>query len=181
MARKQNKKPLLAETVPVPLPSPFIVQVDTREQQPFAFLGLVADVREGSRPLDVRTHVAALPSGDYSVLGHETDVAVERKSLQDLYATLSQGRERFERELERLSSAMFYACVVVEAEWSEILNHPPEFCELLPKSVFRSVLAWQQRYANVHWLMMPNRDLAEAVTYRVLERYWRDHVKEVEG
>lgn len=188
MARKPKKNPLIEDRVwedlivrepPPPLPSPFIVQVDSREQSPYAFLGLLSDVREGSRVLDVRTHVAALASGDYSILGHGDRIAVERKSCNDLYGTLGQQRERFVRELERLA-LMRYAAVVVEAEWSEILTHPPRHSKLEPKTVFRSVIAWQQRYPSVHWLLCPDRDFAEAMTYRVLERYWRDHVREVQ-
>jgi DNA excision repair protein ERCC-4 len=159
---------------PEPLPTPFTILIDTREQLPWAFDGLTADYRDNYRPLDVRTRSGTLLSGDYSVEGLESHVAVERKSLADLFSTIGQGRDRFERELERLQR-LEYAAVVVEADWATVLNSPPPHTTLSPKIVFRSVVAWQQRHYRVHWWLMPGRRLAEVTTFRILERFWREH------
>ena len=59
--------------------------IDTREQLPYAF---------GSRPV-VRQ---ALPAGDYSVVGFELAVAVERKTLEDFVHSVIRDRERFKKE-----------------------------------------------------------------------------------
>lgn len=158
------------------LDCPFVVVVDTREQASFSFADLRSDAREGSRPLNVPTVVGTLRSGDYSIRGLEDAVAVERKSMQDLYSTLGQGRERFVRELERLA-VMEFAAVVVEADWSAMLSTPPPHSSLNPKTVFRSVLAWQQRYPRVHWWPCPNRRFAEITTFRILERFWKERQK----
>ena len=99
-------------------------------------------------------------------------VAVERKSLADLFGTIGQGRDRFERELERLNQ-MDFAAVVVEAQWSEVFDDPPRHSRLCPKTVFRSVNAWEQRYPRVHWSFLPGRDFAEVKAFRVLERFYR--------
>jgi ERCC4-type nuclease len=45
------------------------------------------------------------------VQGFADQIAVERKSLADLFGTLGQGRERFERELVRLSAHQYAAVV----------------------------------------------------------------------
>jgi hypothetical protein len=66
---------------------------------------------------------------------------------------------------------MTFAAVVVEADWEKILKHPPDFSRLNPKTIFRSVIAWQQRYPRVHWWMGPDRRFAEIVTLRILERF----------
>jgi DNA excision repair protein ERCC-4 len=134
---------------------------------------MTADERDGGGPLIVSTVRATLASGDYSLDGYADRVAVERKSLADLYGTLGGGRERFERELRRLNE-MDYAAVVIEADWSTIINHPPRRSRLTPKSVFRSVVAWQQRWPYVHWWAMPGRDYAEQAAFRILERFWRN-------
>lgn len=155
---------------------PFTVVIDTREQTQFAFTGLRSDVRDGSRPLSVPVQAGTLAQGDYSILGMEKWVAVERKSLADLFGTIGRHRGRFERELARLQTLMA-AAVVVEADWTAILLDPPQFSELSPKTVFRSVVAWQQRFPAVHWWMMPNRRVAEITTFRILERFWKDHMK----
>lgn len=152
---------------------PGVVLIDTREQLPYAFDAIRADKREGGGVLAVPTRVEGLPSGDYSLEGFADRVAVERKSLADLFGTLGKGRERFERELERLS-AFDFAAVVVEAEWTQIVNDPPARSRLSPKTVFRSVVAWQQRYPRVHWWTVPGRDMGEVVAFRVLERFHRE-------
>ena len=56
------------------------VVVDTREQRPYRYPGSLR---------------GTLPSGDYSLLGLESLVAVERKEKADAYASLGRGRARF--------------------------------------------------------------------------------------
>jgi DNA excision repair protein ERCC-4 len=150
---------------------PFNVIVDSREQSPFSFRGFRSDAKDKHRPIVVRTAVAALKSGDYSIEGFESRIAVERKSLVDLYGTLGGGRERFERELQRLNE-MEFAAVVIEAGWSSILGSPPPQSKLSPKTVFRSVIAWQQRFPGIHWWALDTRHLAEHCCFRILERFW---------
>ncbi len=156
------------------------VVVDNREQRPFDFLGLRCDQADGGGPLTIPTVRGTLASGDYSLQGFETRVAVERKSLADLYSTLGQGRDRFERELERLA-AMEFAAVVIEATWPELCADPPPHTELPPKIVFRSILAWSVRYPRIHWFPAGPRRLAEVTTFRLLERFLKEHLHEGRG
>jgi len=88
-----------------------VIAIDTREQEPYGF--------DPSRVATVRR---ALPAGDYSLAGRETDVAIERKTLEDFVSTALHARERFARELRRLASYDF-ACVVVEASMEDVLLH----------------------------------------------------------
>jgi ERCC4-type nuclease len=163
------------------LVAPFTLVIDSREQTPYAFAGLRSDADAGRRPLLVRTVTRGLEAGDYSLEGFERLVAVERKSLSDLFATLGQARARFVRELRRLQALYEFAAVVVEAGWEDILVRPPPRSRLRPKTVFRSVVAWQQRYPRVHWWMCPSREFAEVVTFRMLERFWRDRTAKDRG
>jgi ERCC4-type nuclease len=105
-----------------------VIAVDTREQEPYGF--------DPSRVTTVRR---ALPAGDYSLAGRESDVAVERKSLEDFVATAIQARERFARELRRLATYDF-ACVVVEASLDDVLRHRYR-SGADPRSVFGAVLS----------------------------------------
>ncbi len=150
---------------------PVAVLIDTREQLSYTFAGFHADKKEGGHPLLVETRRVTLKEGDYSLDGYAGRIAVERKSLADFFNTLGQGRERFEAELARLSRLQF-AAVVVEAEWSTILYEPPQHSQLNPKTVSRSVIAWQQRHPTVHWWMVPDRRHGEAWTFRILKRFW---------
>lgn len=65
---------------------------DTREQNSLSFHGFRG----------VKTVRSGLKTGDYSIEGYEDRITFERKSVQDLVGTLCQGRERFERELDRM-------------------------------------------------------------------------------
>jgi len=82
---------------------------DTREIEPYSF-----------DPERVKAVRRALPAGDYSLQGFETEVAVERKTLDDLVTTVIRSRDRFRRELKRLRDYEA-ACIVVEAELAEVV------------------------------------------------------------
>jgi len=155
-----------------PIVSPFVVLTDGQEKQPYRFDGLRTTSRLCHRPIVVRWEWAHLKTGDYTIKGCEHLVTIERKSLDDLYNTLGQHRDRFEREHQRMAG-MDFAAVVIEAPWYRILQHPPERSKLRPKSVYGTGLAWMQRY-GVPWLAMEDRRLAEVTTFRLLERYWSD-------
>lgn len=155
---------------------PVDILVDSNENLPFSFLNMVGDSREGNRPFITRPRWVSLETGDYSLDGFTSEIAIERKSLPDFFGTLSpatdkgQRRDRFVRELERLNCIPF-ATVVVEAEISRIYNGPPEVSSFSPKSAMRSVLAWRARYPNVHWDFLPGRRFAEQWTFRLFLRF----------
>jgi ERCC4-type nuclease len=157
---------------PARIPFPEAIIVDTREQQPYTFAGIKADVKDGSGILTIATVRRTLQTGDYAIDGHEGEIAVERKSFNDFYSTLASGRDRFEAELKRLA-VMPFGAIIVEAEWSEILQGHPRTL-LSPKSVHRSVIAWQQRYPSIHWWFLAERRLAEITTFRIFERFLRE-------
>lgn len=62
-----------------------------------------------------------LDAGDYSVMGLEHRVAIERKSLADWTGTVMRERPRFYRELERLR-AYDFRCVIIEAGIRELMK-----------------------------------------------------------
>jgi ERCC4-type nuclease len=160
--------------------APFRVVVDSNEAAhgtDYTFSNLPVRSECQSAALVVPRVVRHLETGDYSIDGWEDRICVERKTLEDLYGTLGKGRERFEREFERMR-AMPFAAVVVEASWQEICR-PQQFrpgwrSELHPRSVWGTVFAWSQRYQHIHWFTMGSRRLAEMATYEILERFWRD-------
>ena len=78
--------------------------VDTREQEPFQFKGWPC-LRRG------------LKTGDYSLKGYERRFAIERKSLEDLWSTLTvqENYSRFRQELGRAQASCLSLSVLVEA------------------------------------------------------------------
>jgi ERCC4-type nuclease len=151
---------------------PFTVLIDTREQRPYTFRGIKADAKDGNVPLEVPTERGTIQTGDYSIVGFRDRVTIERKSKEDLYGSVVK-RANFEQRLERMA-LMDFAAVVVEAEWDELINDPPPFTEFHPRSLYRTILAWTQRFRTVHWYMLPSREFAEIFTVRILHRYYLD-------
>ena len=134
-----------------------VIVVDTREQKPYRF---------------TRCQVKTLPTGDYSLVGLEDCIAIERKSAADLAGSLGSGRARFRRELERLAQ-LDYAAIVVEASLKQLLQ-PPPFSRMHPKAVVNSMLAWSVQY-RMPVFFAGDRAHGHAVTYQLLTKYWRYH------
>ena len=159
---------------------PFTILIDGREKAPYRFDGIRADAGQQHRPIVVATEWARLKTGDYTIAGMENEVCVERKSLADLYSTLGQHRERFEREHQRMAAIVETGgstIVVVEADWEAAIHWPPERSQLPPKVVFRTALSWQVRY-RVPWHFLPDRRFSELFTFRFLEKFWKLKSKE---
>ena len=108
--------------------------IDTREQTPLVFPGPIS------------TRRGTLRTGDYSLGGYEDRFTVERKSAVDLVGTLTRGRSRFERELERMAGYEF-ARVIVERPFSYIAAGRFGVVSLAnPKAILGSVAAFEVRY-----------------------------------
>ncbi len=123
----KTKKTTKASLPALLAPESLTVLVDTREQIPLDL-----------HPL--KTVTSTLTTGDYSVLGLQHIVAIERKSLPDLLGCVGGDRERFEREVQRLLAYPVRA-LVVESTWNEIEGGDWR-SKVKPNSVIGSVLGW---------------------------------------
>ena len=145
--------------------------VDSREQTPFFMHDLYND--------RITKTTKALKAGDYSIAGFEDVVAIERKSLGDLYHSFTHERPRFEREIQRLSDYEFSA-VVIEASYNEISN-PAEHRRFWqsnanPASIVQSILSWSVKYPT-KWFWLKDRQNAEAVCFDLLRHFWRQQAE----
>lgn len=141
-------------------------------------LTYLIDTREQA-PLDLSpflTVTTTLPTGDYSVAGLEHVIAIERKSLQDLLGCIGQGRERFEKEIQRL---LAYECraIVVEASWAD-LERGEWRSQVTVQAALGSVLGWIARGVPV--VMAGDRRRAAQTVARLCfiaaRRRWRETV-----
>jgi DNA excision repair protein ERCC-4 len=159
--------------------NPFTIVVDSREQKPWTFQNIKADARQHHRPVRVPRQWGTLRSGDYSILGMEDSIAIERKSLADLFNSVGSGHARFRREHERLA-ALRFAAVVVEGSWADVFFKPPGYSRIKPKIIFRTVAKWTVVY-GVHWHLVGGRNpaesryLAEQMAFRLLHYWWSEH------
>ncbi|MGE0609535.1 MAG: ERCC4 domain-containing protein [Pirellulales bacterium] len=101
--------------------------IDTREQSPLNL-----------HPL--QSVAGTLATGDYSVVGLENVIAIERKSLPDLLACVGRERGRFDREVQRLL-AYPVRCLVIEAGW-KTLETGGWRGDVTPAAVVGSCLGW---------------------------------------
>ena len=136
-----------------------LIVVDSREQAPFSF---------AHERYEAQVQPGTLSVGDYSLVGLEDKVAVERKSLPDLVACLGRERERFERELLR-GAALDAFCVVCEGSWLELARGEYR-SQLKPHAACQSVLAFTARY-RVPFLFAGGRTAAEYICWGFLRQY----------
>lgn len=141
-----------------------VVTVDTREQLPLDL-----------QPLQVERH--KLDTGDYSLKGYEHLVTIERKSLSDLIGSITHGRERFNKCIERMH-AYPYKALVVEADWSSI-DLKQYRGQTNPMSIYGSLMGFALHDISV--IFAGDRQRAGLLTARLL---WvaasRIHKKEYE-
>lgn len=134
---------------------PFVVAIDTREQKPWSFGPRAATERVG------------LATGDYSVVGLEDDVAIERKSIADLVGSLTQGRDRFFREMDRLRAFEMKA-VIVEGTVRDIQEHR-YVSRVSPSAVLGSALTIPTDYGIPLW-WGGTREWSARAAYWILRR-----------
>ena len=141
-----------------------VIVIDSREQLPYTFGGRVETVRLG------------LETGDYSLLGHESTIVVERKSLPDYVQSLTAGRARFLRECERLQ-AMPIRAIVVEGSFDDIVNARYDSLAT-PQSIIGSTIKLITDY-GLPVVLAGCRAYAERFVERFLTRHHEKAVKAV--
>lgn len=81
--------------------------VDTREQTPYCWAGICRET---------------LNVGDYTTRRLKGKFHIERKSLQDLYGTVTKGNARFKAELFRAAWHRIAICIYVEGSREDFIN-----------------------------------------------------------
>lgn len=88
------------------------IKIDSREQLPLTFKdGVFAE-----------SEVVGVPVGDYwcEMDGVELPLCFERKSLSDLYGTMTRGHKRFKHMLERAKEAELKVVLLIEESMSVV-------------------------------------------------------------
>lgn len=135
------------------------VLIDQREQQPLRF------------GPELRTEVALLPCGDYSLRGLTAEIAIERKSLADLVHCCGKDRPRFIEQIERMRSYRFRA-LVVEARLCEVQIGAFR-SRINPKSVEGTLVKIAHDYGVPVWMAEDAGGAAQLVERMLLREYKR--------
>jgi hypothetical protein len=140
--------------------SKFKIIIDTRERLPLKF--------------KLKTKVDTLPFGDYKLDSDITtcDCYIERKSIPDLFGTLTSGYDRFKREIYRSKEAGANMVVVVEGSIDSVYQFPylrQVFgkVKISPEFVFHGMRELIQEFPNIQFLFVNNRDEASRVIEKI--------------
>ncbi len=118
-------------------------------------------------PPEISTVRARLATGDYSLLGREDLIAVERKKASELYCTVGAGRCRFLAELTRMRGIVRrggVAAIVCEGSLYQVLGQAALMGEgsgslastmgerrVAPSHVLGSLVAWSVAFSVPVW------------------------------
>jgi len=144
-------------------PSDVRALVDSREQLPWDLSPL-------------QTETGTLCSGDYALAGDglQNLIRIERKSLPDLIGVVGAGRDRFEREIDRLQ-AFPTRVLIIECHWSDI-DLGDWRSKLSPETVRASLGSWMVRGLNVVLAgdLTRAQQIACGLLYRAAAHRWRE-------
>lgn len=144
--------------------------IDSREQLPLVFKhkSIKDTVKKG------------LVVGDYGAIfedGFEPPMYFERKSIADLYGTLSQGYDRFKREFERAKEKNLQLIIIVEKNLTNVLDGVP-YSQRTPESIVYQIFTIFARYGIQTIFCKDRNDATEYITqfYIAHEKEYLDKV-----
>lgn len=151
----------------------YTVVRDTREQEGYTF------ERFSGRYTSCNGMVIKkLDTGDYSLLGMEDKLCIERKGrVSELATNLGKDKDRFLREIERMKDFPF-KFIILEFSLADLMKFPED--SDIPESKWNSVkvtsnymlkmLIEFQIYDNIHVIFCGDRKNAKLVINSILKR-----------
>lgn len=142
-----------------------LIFIDTREQFPLPF---------------ENTKVMKLSCGDYTAGGDLfSDVFIERKSLSDLISTLSAGKERFLKELDRAKNLGYYIVVLIEDSFENLKKVNPSNSfnqKITGKYIVAVIRQITVLYPNVQFVFANDRKGSKRIATKIFQM--KEKVKE---
>jgi len=119
-----------------------------------------------------------LDVGDYAIAGLETKVMIERKSLGDLWNTLSitANYQRFLREMDRAANHRL-KYLVIEASLADV-NRGYRYSRVSPANIHAKLISLQVKH-NVHVVFAGRQDLARAWVRGLFDKLHKYHKDDV--
>lgn len=102
--------------------------------------------------------VSGVPFADYWCSyesGDNMPIVFERKSISDLFGTLTSGMERFKRELDKAHTAKFKLIIAIEGTLSEVLVGAPH-SSVKGETIVKTLNTLWVKYDVPH-IYFPNR------------------------
>ena len=136
--------------------------VDTREQLPLVFD-------------EYKTVHEPLMFGDYKLNddAFTHNCCIERKSIGDLYSTLTNGIARFRAELQRATDAGFNLIVLIEEPFETMYELSRRLKRLdiviSPEYVFHNIRMFSQEFPFVQFLFVADRNESSEVIIKLFQ------------
>jgi len=140
---------------------------DSREQAPLDFSG-----HEGVDKVET----IGLPFGDYTAMmdGEQIPVCFERKSIGDLWGTMTSGYERFKKEMQKAKDCNHKLILVTECTYDDVLQGFDR-SEYLGTSMVQKLHTLYVKY-DLEWFPCDGREeMAHHIsqTFSAIYRCWK--------
>lgn len=120
-----------------------------------------------------------LETGDYSIEGMEHLIMIERKTIADLWGTLTSQKERFIAEMER-ALAIPSRYLIIEGTMRDIFQGC-YFSRVTPEYILSSLTTLEQKY-NLHVIYVDKRkDICQRYVRRLLEKLYKLHAEALQN
>ena|SRR3990167_3238013 len=146
-----------------------VILIDSREQLPLEF-----EVKGNISKVET----IGLLFGDYQAMledGIVIPISFDRKTPQDLYATLTSGNERFKREIEKARKHNFTLYLIIEGSISEILSGVG-YSKIEPDTLIKTLFTFKVKY-GVEPIFCNNRSEMKRYIIETFEAFGRSWEK----
>lgn len=148
------------------------ILVDSREKERLSF----------SHPYITDVKIEKLDVGDYRVEftgGYRPPLVFERKSIGDLYGTMTNGYSRFKKEVERAADSNTQLIVIVEADLSTVAKGY-KHSKFAGESMIKKLFTLWVRYKLMTVYCRNRKEMSEYIlqTYLALGR---EYIRQKKG
>lgn len=141
----------------ITIPRDLVIIQDTREQLPI-FKCSETIIERG------------LKTGDYSIVGFEDKITIERKSIPDLYGSVK--RERFEKCVTRMKK-MEWAGLLIEGKEDDVMRKQA-YGKIVPRQVYGALTSYEIQGIHLYFAAC-KADAQDWILSRLI-KFW-DHYR----
>lgn len=140
-----------------------LLLIDSREQSPLVF------------PKEINQEVIGLPFGDYTAMidGKQVPVAFDRKSLGDLYGTMTHGYERWKRCMAKAKDCGHKLILITEGTYSDV-EAGYSHSDFSGDAMIKKLETLAVKYDLEWWACESRQVMSKRIlgTFQAIERMW---------
>jgi len=121
------------------------------------------------------TVIRKLDTGDYSIEGMEHLITIERKSISDLWGTLTTGKDRFHREMQR-AVHIPSRYIIIEGSLKDVYSGC-YFSKVSPEFILSSLASLEFDYGIRVVFADKRKDLCQWYVRKLLEKLYKKHIQ----